>query len=391
LDDYLAIATNHNPALKAAFYNWKAELEKAGYAGALPDPMFTYSYFVENVETRVGPQNHRFGLMQSFPWFGTLGAKKAIATEAANAAYQKYNAEKLRLYYQVKAAYYDYFYLGRDLSLTRDNMELLKFWESVARTRYKVALKQHPDVIKAQVELGKLEDRLLSLEEQIRPTKARFHAALNTGNSLEIPIPTEIYLEEAQLNRDSVIELAISNNPDISAIQHLMDKEQAGIRLADRSSLPNFTLGVNYIETGEASNPQMDESGKDPWMVNIGINLPIWFGKNSSRKEEAKSRYNSARQNLVDIRNRIVVHIERVLFEYEDALRKARLYRDGLIPKAEQSLNANYAAYQAGETDFLNVLDSQRQLLNFQLIYEKARRNMAKKKAELEMITGSSL
>jgi outer membrane protein TolC len=72
-------------------------------------------------------------------------------------------------------------------------------------------------------------------------------------------------------------------------------------------------------------------------------------------------------------------------------MRKTRLYRDGLIPKAEQSLNANYTAYQAGETDFLNLLDAQRQLLDFQLQFERSKSDLAIKRAEIEMITGREM
>jgi len=72
-------------------------------------------------------------------------------------------------------------------------------------------------------------------------------------------------------------------------------------------------------------------------------------------------------------------------------MRKIRLYRDGLLPKAEQSLNANYTAYQAGEMDFLSILDAQRQLLEFELNLEKAVVDLATKKAELEMIAGTEI
>ncbi len=140
LDDYLAYAALHSPSLKKAFYSWKAALEKTGYVGALPDPVFSFGYFIENVETRVGPQEQRFSLKQSFPWFGTLGTKKDIAQQQANAAYRKYQSEKLKLFYAVKSAYYDFYYLGRDIIITKDNFELLKFWETIARTKYQVGL-----------------------------------------------------------------------------------------------------------------------------------------------------------------------------------------------------------------------------------------------------------
>jgi outer membrane protein TolC len=392
LEHYLTYAALNNPGLKAAFYRWKAALEKTGYVSALPDPMLSYGYFIENVETKVGPQNQRFSFKQSYPWFGTLGKRGEAAFEAANAAYQKFQSEKLKLYYRVKSAYYDYYYLGREIQLTKDNMELLKYWESVARTKFKAGLKRHPDVIKAQVELGKLEDKLRTVEEKVAPTVARLRAALNLPDSVSLPVPTEVVITGApELDRDSVLAEVLANNPDLKSIAHLIQKEEAQVSLAKKASYPNFTFGVDYIETGSASNPATPGSGKDPWMFNVSVNLPLWFGKNKARRNEARARYRMAQDNFREATNQLRAFTERVLFEYEDAQRKIKLYRDGLIPKAEQSLNASYTAYQAGEDDFLSLLDAQRLLLDFELKLELARTVSAKKLAELEMITGHEL
>jgi len=391
LEDYLVLASERSPGLRSAFYNWKAALEKTGYAGALPDPMLSYGYFIESVETRVGPQNQKFSLKQSIPWFGTLGARKAMASESANAAFRKYQAEKLKLFYAVKVAYYDLYYLGRDIALTKDNLELLKFWESVTRTKYKVALKKHPDVIKAQVELGMLEDRLLTLQDKIGPTAAHLRAVVNLPDTMLVPMPDVIDVVETEVEPQVVIDDALQYNPSLNAIVHLIDKERAGVRLAGKASLPNFTIGVDYIETGKALNPSMEESGKDAMVFGVGINLPIWFGKNSAKKNEAKAKLQAAKYNYTDAQNRLVALVENIVFQYSDARRKTQLYRDGLIPKAEQALNASYTAYQVSETDFLNVLDAQRQLLAFQLRFERAVADLATRRAQIEMITGNEL
>ncbi len=391
LDEYIQIAMKNNPGLRAAFYNWKSELEKAGYAGALPDPMISYGHFIENVETRVGPQEFRIGLKQSLPWFGTLGAKKDVALESANAAYKNYQSAKLRLIYQVKAAYYDLYYLEREIQLTENNLDLLEFWESVARTKYKVGQKKHPDVIKAQVELGMLDDELRSLREKVRPAKARLLEAINSSGKIEIRMPDSIYVEEFELSGDSLISASVQNNPDIDAVRSLIEKEKAGMRLAGKASYPSFTFGVDYIETGDAINPSLEESGKDPWMISAGINLPIWFGKNKAKREEAEARYKMTQEKLEDAQNKIITMVEEAVYMHNDAVRKVSLYRDGLIPKAEQSLNVSFSAYQAGDTDFLNVLDAQRQLLDFHLKYEKAKANLAKTRARIEVLTGNEI
>lgn len=391
LEDYLVYAANQSPALKTAFYRSQAELEKTEYAGALPDPRFTFGYFAESVETRVGPQQARLALWQSLPWFGTLGAKKDVSLEAANAAYERFQSVKLDLFFRVESAYVECYYLGRDIAITRENFQLLEFWESVVRARYRVALTQHPDVIKAQVELGRLEDRLKSLEERVETARTRLRAVVNLPDDVPIPIPTSIDVEEIPVDRDSVVARVLANNPDLKSLGYLIDKGSAAKRLADKTSWPEFVVGVEYIATGEAVDPTIKDSGKDPWIVSVGVSLPIWLGKNKARQKEAEARYLEARHTYTDARNNLAVYVDDLVFRYSDALRKTRLYRDGLVPKAEQALNVSYAAYEAGTTDFLSLLDAQRQLLDFQLSYERAKSDLAIARAEIEMLTGEEL
>lgn len=389
IDDYLKAALERSPRLRAAYNRWIADFKKSDYAGSLPDPMFTYVYFVENVETRVGPQEQRFRIHQAFPWFGTLGSREDMAFAMSQASYQRFEAAGDELIYEVKAAYYDYYLLGRDILITGENLELLKFWESVAQSKYKVGLKQHPDLIKAQVELGKLEDRLKTLQEQAYPKAARLRALLNLPETVRIPIPRSISVAEKPLPEDTVIAVITRHNPGLRALERIVESKRAGERLAGKQTMPSFTIGVDYIQTGKAIIPDMPESGKNPWMIGASISLPIWFGKNGSRKKEAEARRRVAEYDLRDSENRLVSVTKRLLFEYSDALRKTRLYRDGLVPKAEQSLNASYAAYRAGETDFLNVLDAQRQLLDFQLTVAREQSRLATRQAQLEMLGGT--
>lgn len=391
LEEYLAHAVKESPALQAAFHDWQAVIARSGYTGALPNPIVSYSYFGAPVETRVGPQEQRFSVRQAVPWPGTLGARKEITSRAADAAYQKYQSKKLQLLYEVKAAYYEYYYLGRELAVTRDNLELLKFWESIVRARYRLALTQHPDLIKVQVELGKLENRLQTIEDMVAPAVARLRAVTNLPDSVSVTIPKAISINELILDHDDIVRAALENNPGLKSLIHTIQKEEAGVRLAGKSTRPSFIMGFDYIQTGDALNPDLLDSGKDPWMVSVGITLPVWFGANSARKREAEASRRSAEYAYSDAQNRLRAFTEKILFEYADALRQIRLYRDGLVPKAEQSLNASYAAYQAGEADLLNLLDTQRQLLDFQLQYERSKSSLAIRQAEIEMLTGKEL
>ena len=154
---------------EAAFNRWKAALEKIPQARSLPDPRFSYRYFIKEVETRVGPQRQAFELSQMFPWFGKLDLAGNAAAQAAQAAYHAYEGAKRRLFQEVKFTYYDLYYLGRSLAVTDENVKLLIHLEEVVRARYRAAAASHPDMIKVQIELGKLEDRLKTLRDMEAP------------------------------------------------------------------------------------------------------------------------------------------------------------------------------------------------------------------------------
>ena len=118
LPEYLAYAAAMNPGLRAAQRTWRAAVADIPRARALPDPRLSYSYYAREVGTRVGPQQHRIGLTQTFPWFGALRLRGESAALAAEMARQEYEQARLELMYRVKEAYHQYFLLGRTLAIT---------------------------------------------------------------------------------------------------------------------------------------------------------------------------------------------------------------------------------------------------------------------------------
>ena len=85
LEDYLGYAALNNPGLEAAFNRWRGEVERVSQVGSLSDPRISYKYFIEEVETRVGPQRQGFEVSQSFPWFGKLSSRADVASKGASA------------------------------------------------------------------------------------------------------------------------------------------------------------------------------------------------------------------------------------------------------------------------------------------------------------------
>ncbi len=390
LADYLAYAALHNPELEAAFAKWRAALEKLPQVRALPNPMFTYGYFIEEVETRVGPQEHRVRIAQTFPWFGELDLRESLAARAADEAYEHYQAVKLGLFYKVKDAYYERYYLACAIELTSENIGLLEQFEQIARARYRVASAQHPDVIRVQVEVEKLKDRLRSLQDRRTPLTARLNAALNLETGTDLPWPTLIPNVSPPGEDAEVFAALKHDNPSLRALDRRIERHRLAADLARKAYYPDITLGLDYIATGEARMAGTSGSGDDPVIASLTFSVPLWREKYDASVREALASRHAAAKERLGAGNSLVSEAQNVLYNYRDADRQAALFRDTLIPKAEQALEASLTAYQSASGGFIDVLDAERLLLEFQLSYKRAQASRMQMLAKLDMLIGTS-
>jgi outer membrane protein TolC len=382
LQDYLRYAALDNAGLKAAFEQWKAAVEQVPQAEALPDPKFTYGNFIEEVETKVGPQRQRVGIMQVFPWFGKIEARTDAAAANAKAARKRYEAAKLKLFFNVKDAFYEYVYLARAIEIARDNLELIKGFEEVARIKYMVVAATHPDVIRAQVELAKIEDVLKSLEDLREPIVARLNAVLNRRGFEMLPWPRKEDFRKAEVDRRQMISLLRRMNPELAALDFRVEAARHRVELAKKKFWPDVGVGVDSIRT---------DDGKDPVILMFTMNLPIWRESYKAAELQAKANVRKTSQQKTETENTLIARAERVLYGFDDSDRKIKLYGDILVPKAGELLEASETAYAGGTIDFLSLIDAQRTLLEYQLRYERGVADNQQKLAELEMLAGTEL
>lgn len=390
LNDYLAYAALNNPRLEAAFNRWKAALEMVSQARTLPDPRFNYGYFIQEVETRVGPQEQRVGLSQMFPWFGKLKLRSEAARRGANAMQQQYEAARLGLFDEVKQAYYELYYVGRAVDVTAENVELLRLLEEIARSKYESSTAEHGDVIKAQVELDKLRDRLRTLQDLKHPLVARLNAALNRADESPLSFPTNNFPGALQSGTAQLLKRLKSSNPELKSLDFQADQEKSKIALAKKDFYPGVTLGVDYVQTDEARMGGVSGSGKDPVMAGFSVNIPLWRGKYRAGVREAEMRYSATQRDRQDRANRLSADLRFALFKFQDAEHKIALYRDALIPKAIQNLKVIQRSFEVGKSDFLSLIDAERNLLEFQLTYERAVADREQGLATVEKLVGGN-
>jgi len=391
LADYLAYAALHSPGLEAAFNRWRAAAEGHTQAGALPDPRLTYQRFIREVETRAGPQRNSLQIAQTFPWFGKRGLRARVADHAADAAWQHYEATRLTLFHRVKIAYYEYYYLARAVEIARENAALLTGLEAIVRTRYRHNLADHPDLIRLQVELGKVQDRVRSLTDMRSPAMARLAAATGLAVGTDLPAPRDLPTSRPDLKDGQLIAWAMASSPALKADDAKIARSKAEVALARKAYWPDVTLGVTWIDTSHSVGGMPIDDGKDPLVAMLSVNLPIWRDKLAAGVRQSRYAQLATVKARADRADRLAAQVSLISFKARDARAKIDLYERLLVPRATESLKVTTMAFSAGKAGFSDLIDAQRVLLEFRLTTERAGADHATHVAALEALIGREL
>ncbi len=386
LDQYIHYALLHNASLKSAFEAYIATSQLSPQVTTLPDPKLTYGYFINSVETRVGPQRHKVGVAQSFPWFGTLTLKGDMANAEAEAEFNRFLSLKNKLVFQLTKTYAELAYIDAATDITKETIELVQSWESVLQERFRTSTGSHSDLIRVQIEIGKLEDKLIELKDLQIPLSANFNSLLNRKSEFAISIePNFLYLNSKKKNQTITPKEITIGNPELLMLEAVIKAKKSGVQLAEKKYYPDFTVGVDYIVTGDR---EVTDGGEDAVLGMVSINLPIYWNKNRAAVREAKAHQNSFEQMKEDREFQLFSELSRANYELRDSKRKISLYQDTLIPKTQESIDASYTAYEAGDASFLDVIDSEELLLNFQLTLKRSQADSIIALTKLEKLAG---
>ncbi|NOQ91814.1 MAG: TolC family protein, partial [Flavobacteriaceae bacterium] len=289
LDKYLKIAAENNLGLKAKFSDYMAAMEKVPQVGTLPDPQFAFGYFIQPVETRVGPQKATLGLKQAFPWFGLLGSKEDVATDLAKAKYELFENSKSNLFFEVKTAFYNYYFMEKAIKITKDNMEILRIFKNLSLVKIEAGNASIVDELRVELELNDLENQLALFIDTKNVFKVKFNNILNRDNSLKINSPKQLWQDELPFENLTLLDSIYNNNHEIKSIDHKLNAFVNQENVAKKEGLPKFNIGLNYIIVGKNNNSTISNNGDDAIMFpSVGVTIPIYRKKYKAMIKEAQ-------------------------------------------------------------------------------------------------------
>jgi len=359
LEDFLHYALLNQPRVEAAYYDWMASVERITVERSMPDPQLTFQADILQMLMSAMP-----GIMQSFPGPGKLKTRGAVATAENQGKYFTFENAVLQAAFDLKKSYYELGFLDEQLRIDRETLSLLNDLESIARSQNETGKSSLQDVLRAQIERDRVSTAIANLEDSRRPMLAAFKAALGlTPDQANPPAPAKLELSPSVPSDDELLHIAFERNPRLKAMEADVRAAQAGISMAYKERVPDFSLGlmVDLKTTPEMFRPL------------AGASLPIWRDKLAAEVAQAKAQEMAARSRLSAEQISLATEFAEKSFGYREINRNLALFQDQLIPKARQSLELARANYLSGTIDFFNLMDAQRMLLMFEMSEVEAR------------------
>ena len=372
LHDFLLFAMLNHPQVEAAYSDWASSVRRITVERSLPDPRLTFQSDIADMVMTLMP-----GLMMDFPGPGKLKWAANVATAESEARYFVFENAILQTAFALKKSYFQLHFLNAKVSVNRDTLQLVEQIERLARTQNEVGKVTLQDVLRAQIEQERLTTEIENLEDSRNPLLAQFKAALGLkAEDAAPPVPQKFESTPLDLTSDKLFATALARNPRLKAMEAEVRRADASIRLAYKARVPDFSLG---IEADVKAYPVVVTP-------QIGVTLPIWRDKIAAQIAGAQSGKRAAEARLSAEQIALAVEFAEKTFMFRESSRTLELLTQRLLPKARQSLEVAQSGYVSGKVDFLNLLDAERTLLEFQLSEVEARVQRELALAELSLL-----
>jgi outer membrane protein TolC len=417
LSQYLKIAAENNPALKAKYAKYLADLQKVPQVSSLPDPDISFGYFIQPMELIGGKQQAQIQFMQMFPWFGTLKSAKDEASAMALSSFELFRAEKEEIFYSVLKSYYQLFLNEKQIQVYDTTFVLLKSIEQLLFTKLKTvnigstnpvnsgnqqtnnnsrqgsssmgmnsnnqpsgqqgsASMNNPsmtgnstafaDLLRLQVEIKELEDNIASIKNRKQMLMIQINTLLNRNSVNEFVFPDSLKTPLFDFYNPALFDSIKTNNPMLKMNKADILAYKKRREMNKKMGYPMVGLGLNYslINKSEMSTSEMN--GKDMVMPMLTVKLPIYRKKYNAAIKEAQYLESSANEQLKSTENMLYMSYSEYLFALKDAERKLSLYHD-IISLTQKSFDLLLVQYTSSGADFDAIIRLHRQLLDYKL------------------------
>ncbi len=366
LETLLAEAAEQNLELKALYQEYLAALEKVPQVSQLPDPEVGLGLFVLPVETRLGPQWVRVGVTQLFPWKGTRDARADVVLAMAKSRYEGIADRQLKLFLDIKTAWYELYQLRKSQTILQRNLTLLESIKTIAEAKVENGQASLSDVLQTQLAVQALQNRLAQLQNAERKPLATLHQLLNRPQNSPIDISDSLQVAVLNYNRDSLAAKIQRTHPQLEKLAWQQQTARNEIRLNKLEGKPSFAVGLDYILVGQRNDANPANNGRDILLPRVGVKVPIYRKKYTAKTQEEQLKINALELQQENTLNTFQASIEQAYADYDAAILNLDFYQQQ-VEIVQTTLRILRTAYSNNGNNFEDLLHLQNQLIDYDL------------------------
>jgi outer membrane protein TolC len=387
LDGLVEELLDRNPAIQAKRHAYEAARARVIAAWLPDDPEF-------GVDAEGQPDlldisnrsNVEYMAVQSVPFPTTLFLRGRVALRDAQIAHQQYQQALRQEIWHIEQPYYDLYLTKKTLSALYDLRALLDKLAGTVRARYETNRGSQEDLLKANIELSKIEIELFQTQQREQVAEA------HVSHLLDRPLDTTYALAQEQVrpvmpaSRQAVEQRAIERRPELRAAELGIQRAKAARWLAATNWLPDVTGRI------EARRFRGD-SGVREYDSFIGLRVPVWsLIKGAGGEWKGANRdVRQAQALYAEMKNEALLEVAEAYAKAASAEQALTTYEQFILPQAKQQVEVALAAYEAGRVDFLNLIDAQRMLKEAQLAFYRASADYEQGLSDLRRAVGGPL
>ncbi len=363
LSEAVDIAIAADPWLTGSRLTQAALTDEATVAATLPDPRMTLmagNFPVDSFDINQEPMTQvSVGISQMFPRGDTLALAQRKKQELALQHPLLREDRRARVTATVTQLWLDAYHAQESIRLIELDRGLFEHLVDASRATYATTAgrARQQDVIRAQLELTRLEDRMIALRQRQEAAQMRLSEWIGSraGDQLAATLPAEAPRESvATLGSDQERYERLRHHPSLLALERRIEATETDLDLARQKYRPEWGLSAQY---GYRDRDLMGRDRADLFSLGVTFDLPLFTANRQDKEVSAAARHAEA------IRTEKQLLIRQLMAELETAsVQLARLderyalYRDRLLPQMAEQAEASLAAYNNDDGDFAEAI-----------------------------------
>jgi outer membrane protein TolC len=388
LGEVTRIVLANNPAIKEAESRWHAAIHRVRQANAWDDPRVAGESRVHRY-VDVPPNafaDQTLAIEQLIPITGKNLVRGRIAAAEAFSAFEEARRTQLDVIAKARATYFQLANAYDQLEINSKNLTSLKQIADISRSRYEAGLESAANVLVAETDYSKLQEARRDLERNLSDAQSQLNALMNRDPFAPLGAPVTTTVNDAHLSVSRLHTITLAQRPEVQMARAKSDGEKSKLQLARRAWIPDPAISVKGQRYNDAAEAVSE--------LDAGVSFTVpWVnpGKYSAGVREARANLAAAEQGLEREEKEALRLLRDQLAKIETFHHHVELFREKLVPQAQQAFEATQLSYESGKTTFLDWISTQRNVRDIEAMAREHLAHYQMAVAELEAVIGAEI